>query len=96
MRLDARVRLHNDVSVNPTKLLAFADLLIEDAFVIKNIRILQKKEDAAPFVVYPAEKGRGANQERWFDIAHPINKDAREKAQEIILSKFNAVSSDRG
>ncbi len=56
-KLDARVRPYQDPSDRPTKLMAFAELLIADAFVIKGIRVLKKAEPGndEPFVVFPAE-----------------------------------------
>lgn len=98
-KLEARVRPYQDPSDRPTKLMAFADLTIADAFVIKNIRVLKKAEpgsgeggEAEPFVVFPAEKGKGATADRWFDIAHPITLEARNAAIGLILDKYRQVS----
>ena len=93
-KLDARVRPYQDPSDRPTKLMAFAELMIADAFVIKGIRVLQKAEgEADPFVVFPAEKGKGATADRWFDLAHPITVEARNAAIGLILAKYrHAVS----
>ncbi len=91
-KLDAKVRLHQDFSDRPTKLMAFADLLIADVFVIKGIRILAKAEgdaeDRAPFVVFPAEKGKGPTADRWFDLAHPVTPAARTAALTLILAEY--------
>lgn len=90
-KLEARVRKYLDQSDRPTKILAFAELMIADAFVIKGIRILKPINDA-PFVVFPAEKGRGATADRWFDVAHPISPEARKAAVEAVLAAFAAES----
>ena len=89
-KLDGRVRLFNDMSGRPTKLLAFADLVIGDAFVIKNIRVLKRQEEGEePFVVYPAEKGKGQGaEERWYDVAHPITAEARSAAGALLLERY--------
>ena len=93
-KLDARVRAYQDQSDRPTKLMAFADLLIADAFVIKNIRVLKKAEPGndEAFVVFPAEKGKGAAADRWFDIAHPVTLEARNAAIGLILEKYRRLS----
>lgn len=92
-KLDARVRPYQDPSDRPTKLMAYADLLIADAFVIKGIRVLKKAEPGndEPFVVFPAERGKGASADRWFDLAHPITAEARNAAIGLILSRYRQV-----
>jgi DNA-binding cell septation regulator SpoVG len=94
-KLDARVRLHRDQSDRPTKVMAFVDLLIADAFVIKGIRVLAKEEPGAdePFVTFPAEKGRGLTADRWFDIAHPVTPAARAAATGLILAEYAKVKA---
>jgi len=93
-KLEARVRPYQDPSDRPTKLMAFAELIIADAFVIKNIRVLKKAEPGTddPFVVFPAEKGKGATADRWFDVAHPVTLEARNAAIGLILEKYRQVS----
>ncbi len=88
-KLDARVRPYQDGSGKATKLLAFADLVIADSFVIKNIRVLEKAEGGdGPFVVFPAEKGKGAMSDRWFDVAHPVTAEARTAAIDLVLERY--------
>lgn len=92
-RLDARVRLYDDASGRATKLLAFAELVIADAFVIKGIRVLKREDpaDDEPFVVFPAEKGKGAAADRWYDVAHPVTMEARTAASTLILQKWRQL-----
>ena len=92
-KLDARVRPFEDSSGRATKLLAFAELTIADAFVIKGIRVLKRGEpgDDEPFVVFPAEKGKGAAQDRWFDVAHPVTAEARAAASALVLERYRQV-----
>lgn len=89
-KLTAKVRLYQDPSERPTKLMAFAELMIADAFVIKGIRVLAKNEPGndAPFVVFPAEKGKGSTADRWFDLAHPVSPEARTAALTLILAEY--------
>jgi DNA-binding cell septation regulator SpoVG len=89
-KLRARVRPYRDETGRATKLLAYAELMIADAFVIKGIRVLKKDEPGGgePFVVFPAEKGKGASAERWFDLAHPITAEAHAAAVKTVLDAF--------
>ncbi|MFI5363307.1 MAG: septation protein SpoVG family protein [Elusimicrobiota bacterium] len=89
-KLDVRVRPFDDASGRPTKLLAFAELVIADAFVIKGIRVLKRAEEGndEPFVVFPAEKGKGAAQDRWFDVAHPVTAEARAASIALVLERY--------
>jgi stage V sporulation protein G len=89
-KMDVRVRPFEDASGRPTKLLAFAELVIADAFVIKGIRVLKRQEEGAdePFVVFPAEKGKGAAQDRWFDVAHPVTAEARAASIALVLERY--------
>src|SRR5271154_262942 len=89
-KLDVRVRPFEDASGRPTKLLAFAELIIADAFVIKGIRVLKREEPGndEPFVVFPAEKGKGAAQDRWFDVAHPVTAEARAVSIALVLERY--------
>ena len=90
-KLEGRVRLFNDASGRPTKLLAFADLVIADAFVIKNVKVLKRQEAGEePFVVYPAEKAKGT-EERWYDVAHPITAEARSAASALLLERYRSA-----
>lgn len=89
-KLDVKVRLYQDPSDRPTKLMAFVELMIADAFVIKGIRVLAKTEPGndEPFVVFPAEKGKGTTADRWFDLAHPVTPAARTAALTLILTEY--------
>jgi stage V sporulation protein G len=92
-KLDVRVRPFEDASGRPTKLLAFAELVIADSFVIKGIRVLKRAEEGndEPFVVFPAEKGKGSAQDRWFDVAHPVTAEARTASIALVLERYRQV-----
>ncbi|MBI4371385.1 MAG: septation protein SpoVG family protein [Elusimicrobia bacterium] len=94
-KLEGRVRLYQDATDRPTKLLAFAELVIADAFVIKGIRVLQKRAagEEEPFVSFPAERGKGEAQERWFDLAHPVTAEARAAATAVVLERYRQACS---
>lgn len=89
--LEARVYLKADDGRGPTRLLAMAELIIADAFVIRGIRILKRRDDTsadAAFVVWPAERDLAPHLNHWQDIAHPIHARARAAALAAILTQY--------
>jgi DNA-binding cell septation regulator SpoVG len=97
--LDAKVRLFHDPSRPESNLLGFADLTIGGAFVVKGIRILmgQPKDDkpAAPFISFPAKRGAGDTQDKWYDIAHPVTSEAYQAVRESVLKAYERASRGR-
>ncbi|MDD5301540.1 MAG: septation protein SpoVG family protein [Elusimicrobia bacterium] len=101
--LQAKAHLFKDRTGRQTKLLAFVDLTIADAFVIRGIRVLARNVpgDDAPFVVFPAEKGADADQQsgpksdRWYDLAHPVTAEARAAALRVILHAYSEAVAAR-
>lgn len=94
--LAARVKVFRDDSGKAT-LLGFADLTIAEAFVIKGIRILASKEEdggeGRPFVSFPRRKGA---QEKYFDVAHPVTAEARQRALDVILASYGEAAAQAG
>ena len=91
--LDARVRLFHSGG-GKSELLAFADLMISGAFVIKGIRVVAVKAGeklSEPFISFPSRKGSGG--ERYFDVAHPITTQAHQEAKEIILRRYREAAN---
>ncbi len=84
--VQAKVRLYQAASGKST-LLGFAELVVADSFVIKDIRIVQGKE--APFISFPQRKGTGEREKEYFDIVHPITSEAYQAAREAIVAEYN-------
>lgn len=97
-RLEATVKLHHDATAPKdakiaSRVVAFAELKIADAFVIKNIRVMQTTDhersiDGELFVCFPGERARGGGT-RWNDVAHPTNREARDAAVHVILVAYS-------
>lgn len=94
-KLDARVRLTRG-NKEPSSLLGFADLVIADSFVIKDVRIVMgrglESGKPEPFVAFPSRRGTGTQQERWFDVAHPITAEARKAASAVVLARYREAA----
>lgn len=86
-------RSHN--TQGNSELLGFADLIIGEAFVIKDIRIVKSLAESGkqPFVSFPSKKGSGTAEGKYFDIAHPITADAYRTACELILRTYQEAAA---
>ena len=79
-----------------SQLLAFADLVIGGAFVIRGLKVLMSKETperpAGLFVGFPSRRGTGDNQDKFFEVAHPISAEARLAVRDLVLRTYEEVS----
>lgn len=62
---------------------AFAQITINNAICIKNLRVIQGK---GLFVAFPQTKRK--NEDKYDDIVFPITKEAREVVMRAVLDKF--------
>lgn len=89
--LEARIHLHDDRSNRRTKMLAFVELTIGGAFVIKSIRLLAHRDATGhdePFIVFPADRGTQESSDRYYDVAHPCTAEARTEAVRVIMHAY--------
>lgn len=75
---EVRVALRDDA-----KLKAFASITLDDSFVIRGLKIIEGK--TGTFVAMPSRRRKDGEYQ---DIAHPINNDAREEMERIILAEY--------
>lgn len=80
---DIRIRR---VKKEEGRLKAVASIIIDDAFVIHDIKIIEGAEGY--FVAMPSRKTPDGEYK---DIAHPLNSEARSQVCEAILSAFDAA-----
>ena len=71
------VRKHDD------KLKAFATIILDDCFVIRDLKIIQGH--GGLFVAMPSKK----RKDRQFrDIAHPLNQETREEVEQAVFKAY--------
>ena len=70
------------------QLKAFANIVFDDAFIIKNIKIIEGKNGL--FVAMPSQKGKNGE---YRDIAHPLNTDTRAEIERLVLDAYNIALS---
>ena len=63
---------------------AFVDISINDALLIKRLRIVQGKNGL--FVSMPTEQGKN---EKWYERVRCLNKDIREEIANIVLAAYS-------
>jgi stage V sporulation protein G len=71
--------------VSMNKVCAIASIVIDDAFVIHDLRVVNG--DKGLFVAMPSRKLPNGE---FRDICHPINAASRERLQEAVLEQFEA------
>jgi stage V sporulation protein G len=75
---EVRVSLREDA-----KLKAFASITLDNCFVIRGLKIIEGK--TGTFVAMPSRKRKDGEYQ---DIAHPINNEARDEMERIVLAEY--------
>ena len=71
---------------------AFVSVTLDNEFVIRGLKVIQSS-DGHRFVAMPARRKRDGTFQ---DIAHPINREAREYLERVVFAAFEMiVSADR-
>lgn len=63
---------------------AFANIVIDDAFIIKNIKVIEGKNGL--FIAMPSQKNKNGE---YRDIAHPLNTETRNEIEKLVIAKYN-------
>ena len=75
-----------DVRVFPVdeeKLKAFVSIIIDDCFVVSDIKIISGTNGL--FISMPSKKRKNGT---FRDIAHPLNNETRRKIEEKVLARY--------
>jgi stage V sporulation protein G len=71
---------------NNKQLKAFANIVIDDAFIVKNLKLIEGKNGL--FVAMPSRKNKVGEYQ---DVAHPINAETRISIENMVINKYNEV-----
>lgn len=66
------------------QLKAFANIVIDNAFIVRNIKLIEGKNGL--FVAMPSRKMKNGEFQ---DVAHPINTDVRTNLEQLIIEKYH-------
>ena len=72
--------------VDEEKLKAFVSIIIDDCFVVSDIKIINGNNGL--FISMPSKKRKNGT---FRDIAHPLNNETRKKIEEKVLTRYREV-----
>jgi stage V sporulation protein G len=75
--------------VHEEKLKAFVSVILDDCFVVSDIKIIQGTNGL--FVSMPSKKRKNGT---FRDIAHPLNNETRRRFEEKIIARYREVVAD--
>ncbi|MFV0503169.1 MAG: septation regulator SpoVG [Lachnospirales bacterium] len=78
---DIRIR---KITKEDSKMKAIASITFDDAFVVHDIKVIEGEKGM--FIAMPSRK---TLEGEFRDIAHPINSEARESLQKLILDAYD-------
>ena len=76
---------------NEGKLKAYATMVIDDCFIIRDLKVIQS--DLGMFVSMPSRRKKDGS---FKDVAHPLNQETRQMIEARIIEEFNKVGLGMG
>jgi len=77
--------------VDEDKLKAFVSIIIDDCFVVSDIKIINGNNGL--FISMPSKKRKNGT---FRDIAHPLNNETRRQIEEKVLARYKEVLKHAG
>ena len=77
--------------VHEEKLKAFVSIILDECFVVSDIKIIQG--NSGLFVSMPSKKRKNGT---FRDIAHPLNNETRRRFEQEIITKYQEVVVEEG
>ena len=77
--------------VHEDKLKAFVSIIIDECFVVSDIKIIQGTNGL--FVSMPSKKRKNGT---FRDIAHPLNNETRRRIEQQIIAEYRAAVAEEG
>ncbi len=75
--------------VNEGKLKAYATMVLDDCFIIRDMKII--KSDKGLFVSMPSRRKKDGS---FKDIVHPLNVETRRLVEEKVVEEYKKVMDD--
>jgi len=69
--------------VNEERLKAYVTVTFDDSFIVRDVKVING--NTGLFVAMPSRKRKDGT---FRDIAHPLNNEAREKIEGVILKEY--------
>jgi stage V sporulation protein G len=77
--------------VREEKLKAFVSIVIDDCFMVNDIKVIQGRESR--FISMPSRRKRNGE---FKDVAHPLDNDTRSQLEARILEEYDRVVEEGG
>jgi len=74
--------------MNEEKLKAYATVIIDDAFLVRDLKVIQG--NTGLFVAMPAKKMKDGS---YRDVAHPLNQETRQYFERKILEAYEKATA---
>ncbi len=71
------------------KIKAFASVTFDDAFVVHDVKIIQKEQGKLG-ILMPSRKGTDG---KFRDVAHPISSEMRQKIEVAVIKQYEENSA---
>lgn len=81
----------NIFPVNEDRLKAYVSVTFNDAFVIRDLKII--KGNSGLFVAMPSKKRKDG---QFRDIAHPLNQETRDHIEKAVFDAYEKAVKDMG
>lgn len=75
--------------VDEERLKAYVSIVLDDCFLVSDLKVIQGPNGV--FVSMPSKRKKNGE---FKDIAHPLNRDTRERMERRILSEYERVRSE--
>jgi stage V sporulation protein G len=75
--------------VEEERLKAYVSIVFDDCFLVSDLKVIQGPNGI--FVSMPSKRKKNGE---FKDIAHPLNRDTRERMERRILSEYERVRSE--
>ena len=89
-----KVQIHLNRKSSPTNPKAWADIIIDNEFIVRGLVVIEATTDGTHYVNMPNKvmgtKTKGIDRQR-VDIAHPITEDCRRYIENTVLDEYEAV-----
>ena len=66
------------------KIKAFADIMLDDTYVVKGFRVVEGSEGL--FVGFPQQNGKNG---KWYDVFQAVNDEAKSRLSEIVMTSYS-------
>ncbi len=74
--------------VNEEKLKAYVSIVLDDCFLVSDLKVIQGPNGL--FISMPSKRKKNGE---FKDIAHPLNRETRERLEKRILEEYERVRS---